>query len=82
MNTLYSSHSFRVHVIHLKEIFRTNKYEIFSLQIAFIDLFKDIKFSKVTETSLTLLHEKEEVSLDKSVQLQPMEIYSYKVHWS
>ncbi|KAK3094740.1 hypothetical protein FSP39_005639 [Pinctada imbricata] len=50
-------------------------------KIAFGDMFKDFKPSKITETSLTLLHEKESISPETSVQLKPMEIHSYRVTW-
>lgn len=43
------------------------------------DLFRDVTLDKVTETSLTLIKEKEEIDKSASIELKPMEIYTYKL---
>ncbi|KAJ8313401.1 hypothetical protein KUTeg_009029 [Tegillarca granosa] len=43
------------------------------------DLFKDVKIQTVTETSLSLLHDNEELEPSASLKLNPMEIYTYRV---
>ncbi|XP_021376985.1 alpha-mannosidase 2x-like [Mizuhopecten yessoensis] len=42
-------------------------------------LFKQITLDKVTETTLTLIREKEEIDKAASIELKPMEIYTYKL---
>lgn len=42
-------------------------------------LFQQMTLNKVTETTLTLIKEKEEIDKAASIELKPMEIYSYKL---
>ncbi|XP_060083773.1 alpha-mannosidase 2x-like [Ylistrum balloti] len=42
-------------------------------------LFQQVTLDKVTETTLTLIKEKEEIDKAASIELKPMEIYTYKL---
>ena len=45
----------------------------------FKNLFKDLKVKNVHSTSLTLMHVYEEIDPSTSIQLEPMEINTYRI---
>ncbi len=47
--------------------------------MTFESVFKDLKIEKLVETSLTLMHEYEELDPKAAIEVEPMEINAYRL---
>lgn len=50
-----------------------------ALQVKLNHLFKDLSIDKLQSTSLTMLHEYQELDPSSPLKVDPMELYSYKM---
>lgn len=50
-----------------------------ALQVKLNHLFKDLSIDKLQSTSLTMLHEYQELDPSSPLNVDPMELYSYKM---
>lgn len=51
----------------------------FLFQIQLSNAFKDLYIGNIQATSLTMMHDGEKIETDSTLQLEPMEIYTYKL---
>lgn len=52
---------------------------IILFQVSLGNLFKNINLKRIASSSLSFMHEQEELDISRTIQVKPMEINAYRV---